>query len=150
MLTNQSIDITTKGHDLRRPVGLVVGDWLVLLLFVFLGQRDHAMNGAGVLTSLVITTLSVALPWTAAAAALGAYRYRAGMGWGVWLGRALNAWLVAAPLGLILRALLKGQGAIAVPFALVMLGLGGLFVLGWRAAAFWWLERSRPVRSSQT
>ncbi len=121
---------------------LLVGDWLVLLLFVFIGQRDHAMNLAGSLPSLVTTTLAVALPWTAAAAALGALRHPASGSWRMWFGRVAAAWLIAAPLGLILRALYRGQGAIPVPFMLVMIGLGGLFMLGWRGVAYWWAGRA--------
>jgi hypothetical protein len=120
---------------------LIAGDWLLLLLFVFIGQRDHSMDVVGALPSLFTTTLAVALPWTVAAYLLGAFRYRAGLGWGAWLGRVLTAWLVAAPLGLLLRALFRGQSSIPVPFMLVMLGLGGLFMLGWRALAYWRLSR---------
>ena len=141
MLTNRDASLPSQHQATGMPWWLLPGDWLTLLLFVFIGQRDHAMSGPGVLTSLVTTTLAVALPWTVAAYLLGALRYTNGLRWQIWFGRALNAWLVAAPLGLLLRALLRGQGTIPVPFMLVMLGLGGLFMLGWRALAFWWLRR---------
>jgi hypothetical protein len=124
---------------------LLIGDWLVLLLFVFIGQRDHNITGPAALPSLLITTLSVAVPWTLAAAALGAFRLDVGLTLPRWLGRVLNAWLVAAPLGLVLRALLRGQSAIAVPFMLVMLGLGGLFMLAWRAGVFYVIRRRNRV-----
>jgi hypothetical protein len=120
---------------------LMIGDWLALLLFVFIGQRDHQITGPGALPSLLLTTFAIALPWTLAAAVLGAYRFDDGLTLQRWLGRAMNAWLVAAPLGLVLRALLRGQSAIAVPFMLVMLGLGGLFMLAWRAGVFYVIRR---------
>ncbi len=142
MQSNKSID-APAARRAGFPWWLPVGDWLVLLLFVFIGQRDHNMTGAAALPSLLTTTLAVALPWTVAAALLGAYRLETSTGWQPWIGRALNAWLVAAPLGLVLRALLRGQGAIPLPFILVMLGLGGLFVLAWRAVAFWLGRRAR-------
>jgi hypothetical protein len=122
---------------------LILGDWLVLLLFVFIGQRDHQITGPGALPSLLLTTFAIALPWTLAAAVLGAYRFDDGLTIQRWLGRVLNAWLVAAPLGLVLRALLRGQNTIAVPFMLVMLGLGGLFMLAWRAAVFYFVQRRK-------
>jgi hypothetical protein len=125
---------------------LLAGDWLILLLFVFIGQRDHGMSIAGSVPSLLTTTLAVAIPWTAAAWLLGALRSPAGGAWQPWLGRVLAAWLIAAPLGLILRALLREQASIPVPFMLVMIGLGGLFVLGWRALVFWWIARNRVSR----
>jgi len=135
MQSNNSIKVPAA----RRagfPWWLPIGDWLVLLAFVFIGQRDHNMTGAAALPSLFKTTLAVALPWTVAAWLLGAYRLEAAAGWRSWLGRVVNAWLVAAPLGLVLRALLRGQGAIPLPFILVMIGLGGLFMLAWRVVAF--------------
>jgi hypothetical protein len=116
---------------------LLAGDWLTLLIFVFIGQRDHDMNIVGSLPSLLTTTLAVALPWTLAAWLMGALRAPAGMTWQAWFGRVVAAWLIAAPLGLILRALYRGQASIPVPFMLVMLGLGGLFMLAWRALAYW-------------
>ena len=118
-------------------VRLLIGDWLVLLLFVFIGQRDHEMAVVGSLPSLLVTTLALGLPWTAAAWALGALRPPAGAGWRPWLGRVAAAWLIAAPLGLLLRALVRGQAAIPVPFMLVILGLGLLFILGWRGIYYW-------------
>lgn len=129
--------------------GLLAGDWLVLLLFVFIGQRDHDMNIIGSLPSLFTTTLAVAIPWSVAAWLMGALRLPEPGNRGTWLGRVLAAWLIAAPLGLILRALMRGQESIPVPFMLVMLGLGGLFMLGWRAAAGWWAGR-QPTAARQS
>lgn len=138
--------IDTPITDRSAAAILAVGDWLVLLLFVFTGQRDHAISGPGAVNSLLVTTLSLALAFTAAAFLLGAYRIEPGLSWAQWLGRVLTSWLVAAPLGLIVRALLKGQDSIALPFMLVVMGLGGLFVIAWRAVFFWWRQRrQRPA-----
>jgi hypothetical protein len=143
MQTDYTADLPNRKGITRWPWWLLLGDWLVLLLLVFVGQRDHGMTGPGVFRSLLITTFSLVLPWTVAASLLAANRYRPGMGLWPWLGRALNAWLVAAPLGLVLRALLRGQASIIVIFMLVLLGTGALFILGWRAALYWWLERKK-------
>jgi hypothetical protein len=48
------------------------------------------------------------------------------------MGRSLNTWLVAAPLGVLLRAALLGRSVIPTPFLAVTLAVGGLFILGWR------------------
>ena len=137
-MTTQNVTNTPSAVQAARPPWwLFVGDWLVLLLFVFIGQRDHAISGPGALPSLLNTAFSLAVPWTVAAFVLGAYRLRPLPGWQVWLGRALNAWLVAAPLGLVLRALLRNQDAIPVIFILVATGIGGLMIIGWRALAYW-------------
>ena len=141
MTTNNASNATPQTQAMRQPWWLLAGDWLVLLLFVLIGQRDHAISGPGALPSLLNTAFSLGLPWTVAAFVLGAYRLRPLPGWQVWLGRALNAWLVAAPLGLVLRALLRNQDAIPVIFILIAMSIGGLMIVGWRALAYWWVSR---------
>ena len=87
-------------------------------------------------------------PWTAAAFVLGAYRLRPDPGWRAWLGRALNAWLVAAPLGLLLRSLLRGQDAIPVTFILVAMSIGGVVVGGGGGGGGLWGGRAGVVGGS--
>lgn len=141
MTTNNATNAPPRAQAARPPWWLLAGDWLVLLLFVFIGQRDHAISGPGALPSLLNTAFSLAVPWTVAALVLGAYRLRPLPGWQVWLGRALNAWLVAAPLGLVLRALLRNQDAIPVIFILIAMSIGGLMMVGWRMVAYWLAAR---------
>jgi hypothetical protein len=50
--------------------------------------------------------------------------------------RGLNAWLIAAPLGLMLRAFLFDRGGIPAIFMLLTLLVAGAFIL-LLAAAFW-------------
>jgi hypothetical protein len=123
---------------------LLVVDWLVLLLFVFIGQRDHNITGTAALPSLMATTQALAIPWTVVASAWGvagiarlADASSGGMARHDWFGRVLTAWLIAAPIGLIFRALGRGQSTISVPFMVVTLGVGGLFILVWRAIVWW-------------
>ena len=137
MTTNNQVNTAPRASATGQPWWLLAGDWLVLLLFVFIGQRDHGIAGQGALASLLSTTISFVVAWTAVALVLGGYRLRPDPGWRVWLGRVANIWLVAAPLGLVLRALLRGQDAIPVIFILVALSIGGLMMVGWRAAAYW-------------
>ena len=44
--------------------------------------------------------------------------------------------MIAAPIGLVLRMLWLDRGGIPIPFLLVTLAAGGLFLLGWRLV-FW-------------
>ncbi len=111
---------------------LLAGDWLALTLFVFLGQLDHGMLSASAWPRLITTTLELVLPWTIVAALMGAYRLAPELGKRAFLSRSLIAWLVAAPLALLLRAWLHGQATIIVIFFAITLGLGGAFLLGWR------------------
>lgn len=127
------------------PWLLALGDWLVILLFVVVGQTDHNMLGMAALPSLLITTLSLAVPWTIVAVLLGGYRPQTAAGLVAWIGRCLTIWLVAAPLGLIVRALLRGQSTIILVFMIVLMGVGGLFIVGWRAIYWWWAARKRQT-----
>lgn len=120
----------------RSTIVLIAGDWLALALFVYLGQIEHELVNANGLPRLLTTTLVLALPWTAVALLWGAYRPPAGRGDVGFFGRVLAAWLAAAPLALMLRAWLQGQSAIILIFMAVTLGLGGLFLLGWRLLYF--------------
>jgi len=142
----QVMSISVKN---KISIPLLAGDFLVLLLFVFVGQRDHEMNIVGSLPSLFTTTLAVALPWAVAAWLMGVLRLpEPGERW-AWLARVAATWLIAAPLGLLLRATLRDQATIMVVFMKVLLSLGGLTVLVWRAAVAWWVERRRAAVARQ-
>lgn len=122
-----------------RLLVLLLGDWLALALFVFIGQADHELLGV---QRLLLTTAGLALPWTIAAGLLGAYTLPVKSG-GAFFGRSLLAWLVAAPLALLLRAYLNGQATIVVIFMTITLGLGGVFLLLWRALYYFLIVRRR-------
>lgn len=115
---------------------LIMGDWLALGLFVFLGQMEHELVTDDYLPRLLRSSAVIALPWTAVALLSGAYRLKAGMTGTSFLARTLTAWLIAAPLALILRAYLNGQATIIVIFMVITIGLGGIFLLAWRGLYF--------------
>lgn len=116
---------------------LLLGDLVALFLFVLVGQLDHDLLPG---TNPLWYTLTRALPfiavWLATGWLLGAFRLPAESGWRalVWTlgGRALHGWLIAAPLGLLLRALLLGRATIPTLFWAATLGFGALFLLAWR------------------
>lgn len=126
----------------RQTIVLLAGDWLALGLFVFLGQVDHDVVG---LPRLLSQTAMLAMPWTVIALLLNAYWLTETTTLRVFLNRGLVAWLIAAPLALLLRALIQGQSVIAVPFMIITMGLGGLFLLGWRAAFYLIRARRQPA-----
>lgn len=123
------------------PWPIIIGDWLVLILFVFIGQQDHQITGVSAVPSLLITSVSLAIPWTIVSLLLDGYWPERFATWQVWLGRVLTIWLIAAPIGLIVRALLRGQATIIVVFMLVLMSIGGVFLLGWRGLVWWWRVR---------
>jgi hypothetical protein len=132
----------TLSPPTRRSWILLIGDWLALGLFVLLGQLDHEVLQ---LPRLLQTVAVFVAPWTVVALLLGAVRVEPQHSAQAFLSRTLVAWLVAAPIALLLRALLLGQATIIVAFMLVTMGLGGLFLLAWRSA-YVWIDRRRRAR----
>jgi hypothetical protein len=111
------------------PSILVIGDLLMLALFVFIGERDHAISDPQPVLRWLITTAEFVLPWLIAAWALGAYR--AELTTRTFLGKTITAWLIAAPLGALLRSFVNGSGVIASTFLVVTLCVGGLMLIAW-------------------
>jgi hypothetical protein len=116
------------------PWFLLAGDLLCLSAFVVLGLGTHAELGqASALQRFLINAGPLALTWTTAGLALGAFRLSPPLTMRALLARTLTTWLVAAPLALILRALLLGSATLILIFVLVTLGVGGALLLAWRA-----------------
>lgn len=124
-----------KNNDRFIPFLLLAGDFFALLLFVYIGQRDHELvDPVNPVAGVLLTTAEFLLPWLVVGLLLGAFPRG-----GAWrgrdlIGRSLNTWLVAAPLGLLLRAYILNRAVIPTLFMVVALALGGAFVLGWRLA----------------
>lgn len=119
---------------------LVIGDLLALLAFVLVGQADHqTVDAANPLLGALPNVISLAIPWLILAVVLRAYpRGATAPTLPGFLGRAALAWIIAAPIGLVIRMFYLGRGGIPIPFLLVTLAAGGLFLLGWRLI-FWLL-----------
>lgn len=118
---------------------LFAGDALCLSLFVLAGLQTH--DSASPLARFGINAGPLILTWAITAWALGALQLEPPLTYRTVLGRALTAWLVAAPLALIVRALVLRAATIVLIFMLVTLGLGGLSLLVWRAAVVWVMKR---------
>ena len=116
------------------PIVLLLGDLFALFLFVVIGQRDHDTADPGSpFGSALLLTAEFALPWIVAAKILNAFEAdpQERPAYGL-LARSINAWLIAAPAGAIIRAAVLGRAVIPTAFLAVTLGVGGAFVLGWR------------------
>lgn len=125
---------------------LMLGDIVTLLLFVYIGQADHELVDAeNPVRGLLLASLPFIITWLVAATVLGTYRVSAeDLQWRVVLLRLTNAWLVAAPLGIILRAVWLDRAVIPTAFVLAALGFGGVMLLAWRAAYILvWRSRHR-------
>jgi DUF3054 family protein len=118
---------------------LFAGDALCLSLFVLAGLETHASTSP--LVRFIINAGPLIVTWTLTAWALGALDLEQPLTYRTTLGRTLVAWLVAAPLALIVRAVVLRATTIVLIFMLVTLGLGGLLLLVWRTAAVWLMKR---------
>ena len=122
-----------------RPWGLALlaGDLVALFLFVLAGQMDHdLLPGANPLWFTLSRGWPFLLVWLVVGWLVGAFRLPSETGWRALArelgGRALHGWLIAAPLGVVLRALVLGRSVVPVLFFLTTLGFGALFLLAWR------------------
>lgn len=125
---------------------LILGDVFTLLLFVYIGKVDHELvDGENPLRGIVLAALPFVIPWLITASALGAYRASAAdLRWSVVFWRLVNAWLIAAPLGIVLRALWLDRAVIPTAFLLAALGFGGAMLLVWRLSySFVWRVRRK-------
>ncbi len=122
--------------NIRRltPFILFIGDFIALFVFVFIGQSDHeTLDPVNPLLGALLLTMEFALPWLVAGWLLGAFEAdsldtrRA-----AFFARAINAWFVAGPMAILIRALVLGRVIIPTPFFIVAMILGGAFVLAWR------------------
>lgn len=112
---------------------LLLGDLLALLVFVYIGERDHGtIDAAHPIWGVLSVSAPFVLVWLLAGWWLGAFRWEDDLTLSRFLARSLHVWLLAAPLAVLLRALLLGRAVIPTSFMLATLGFGGLFVLGWR------------------
>ena len=123
------------------------GDLIDLLIFVVIGQADHnTLNQSNPILGALPNLVALAIPWFIVAFLLRAFP-RKTMRLPQFLGRSALAWLIAAPLGLLLRAILQHRGGIPIPFLIVTLLVGGLMLLGWRLV-FWLVAmRKEPVQA---
>jgi hypothetical protein len=112
---------------------LVAGDTLAFLLFAAIGRLSHGQaSGLDTLLHVAGTATPFAAGWFAVAPFLGAFRPALVARPGPFLARTALAWLVAWPLGLLLRAIVL-QRAIPLSFALVTFASVLVILAGWRA-----------------
>jgi len=142
----------TKQKAFLFRILLLLGDLAAILLFVFIGQQDHATTDPD---NPVLGLLKAAFPllitWLVVALAVQAYPKADEMTLRRLLIRGLNAWLIAAPLGLMLRAFLFDRGGIPAVFMLLTLLVAGAFILLWRLLfGLVWRKKSESERFRKT
>lgn len=123
----------TVRMDADRRLPLAVGlDVFAVVLFVALGRRSHDEDGA------FVEVLKTALPFLIGLGAgwVASRTWRAPLA----LATGLVVWPVTVIVGMIVRRWVFDRGT-AASFVVVATLFLGLFLVGWRLAAGWWLRR---------
>jgi Protein of unknown function (DUF3054) len=131
---------TAAPSGLRRGALLAAGDALAFMVFAAIGRASHnEAAGLAALAQIAETAAPFAAGWFVVAPLAGALRAEVAAQPRRMLARTALAWLLAWPIGLLLRALIR-QTSIPLSFAIVTLITNMLILLGWRSA-FAWLAR---------
>lgn len=123
--------------DARRVGLLAAGDIVVFMVFAAIGRASHSeAAGFSALAEVAQTAAPFALGWFVVSPWLGAFNADVTAQPRRMLGRTALAWLLALPVGLIVRALIIGRGS-PLSFAIVTFITALLMLLGWRGAYAW-------------
>ena len=107
----------------------LVGDAIVLAVLTVIGFASHATLDE--VPRLITTYLAFFVAWMAVAPWFGLFQEPIAVATRqVW--RVGWAWVVAAPLGALLRSILLGRGTVDVTFVLVTIIINGLALVAWR------------------
>ncbi|RME58845.1 MAG: DUF3054 domain-containing protein [Caldilineae bacterium] len=134
-------DRTASSNTPSTTITLLVGDVVMLLLFVVVGRLSHGLTQDWIPNIARIATPFL-IGWLVAAFAVGAYRENLVDRPMAFLARSALAWLVGDALGFLLRAFVF-QDIVIRPFALATLAFTGLFLLGWRCIFLIWARRTQ-------
>lgn len=124
---------------------LALGDLVIFMFFSFAGRETHASGDPNLIVNALPTLLTFLIVWFAIA----------------WLGRVycavvianlrsavlrtLIAWLIAAPIAIVIRAIILSRTAIPWQFVALTMSLVGTLLLVWHGAAAWHLARHKTA-----
>lgn len=128
--------------DARRLALLAAGDVGVFLVFAALGRRSHGeAAGIAAVGQVLETAAPFVIGWLAIAPLVGAFRLGTLENPKVLLGRSLLAWLLALPVGLLLRMLIRQSAFPPISFAVTTFLIVGVLLGAWRGGFAWWQRR---------
>jgi hypothetical protein len=126
----------------RKPqLLLAVGDVVIFMFFAFTGRETHAPGDPNPIVNALPTLLTFLIGWFAIALVGGVYRSDVIANLRSALLRTLIAWIIAAPIAIIIRAILLSRTAIPWQFVAVTLGLVGSLLLLWHGGFAWYRTR---------
>jgi hypothetical protein len=120
---------------------LVVGDVIIFMFFAFTGRETHAPGDRNLIVNALPTLLTFVIVWLAIAALGRVYRPAVMTNPRTAVLHTLLAWIIAAPIAIIIRAILLSRTAIPWIFVAVTMGLVGALLLLWHGGAAWFFSR---------
>jgi len=141
-LTDRSQPVSSTLNT-RRIATLVIGDLVAFNVVTTIGLISHGeLTGLDTLGQIVIVAAPFAIGWFLIAPFAGAFRADiAGQPRRI-MPRAVLAWLIALPIGLLLWSVIR-QKQIQPAFAVVTFITNLVVLLGWRGAFAWLTARDR-------
>ncbi len=122
---------------------LIGGDIIIFMFFAFTGRETHALGDANLIVNALPTLLTFLIVWFAIAAMGRVYRSPVIVNIRSAVLHTLIAWIIAAPIAIVVRAILLSRTAIPWQFVAVTLGLVGSLLLVWHGGLAWYLARSQ-------
>lgn len=120
---------------------LILGDVVIFLFFAFTGRETHAPGDANLIVNALPTLFTFLIVWFTIATLGRVYRSAVMTNPQSAARRTLIAWIVAAPIAIVIRAILLSRTAIPWQFVAVTMGLMGSLLLVWHASVAWFLKR---------
>ena len=122
---------------------LLSGDVVIFMFFTFFGRETHASGDPNLIANALPTLLTFLIVWLASAALGRVYRSGVITNPRAVLPRTLIAWVIAAPIAIVIRAILLSRPTIPWQFVAVTLGLVGTLLLLWHGGVAWTLARRK-------
>jgi hypothetical protein len=120
---------------------LILGDVVIFMFFAFTGRETHAPGDLNPIVNALPTLLTFLIVWFTIAVVGRVYRSDVMTSPRAALLRTLIAWIIAAPIAIVIRAIILQRTAIPWQFVAVTLGLVGSLLLLWHGGVARVLKR---------
>jgi hypothetical protein len=117
---------------------LIIGDIVIFMFFAFTGRETHAPGDANLIVNALPTLLTFLIVWFVIAAVGRVYRSGVIANPRSAVLHTLIAWIMAAPIAIVMRAVLLSRTAIPWQFVAVAIGLVGTLLLVWHGGMAWY------------
>ncbi len=124
---------------------LVIGDLLIFMFFSLAGRETHASGDPNLLVNALPTLLTFLIVWFAIAALGRVFRSGVIANPRSAVLHTLIAWLIAAPIAIVIRAIILSRTAIPWQFVAVTITLVGTLLFVWHGATAWYLKRQQRI-----